>query len=371
MIRVFLLLLLGAQLLHARQFTHNTGNVSLIVDDEYLGGFVYHNLGTGVYDNLWRFFIALCFGEECELLFHGQANDEGELASSDFILITSSMPDHIDTLPPPDTTTVVYEDTESHIRVTQVVVSEYSGEYYIDLFLTIKNIWEDTLADGRLLLFYEGDIPEGDYLDDCAGRDTTYHCVYEYDYIDSTWTGFLMKDKTLTINSDIEVSYGNYVNWYENGLERGDITGLITGVVWDSSFVNTDCGVYEVVRLPQLLPGESIGPLGFSFVAGWDLEQFEEVAERASRISTYAEGDKGEVDEIELYLSPNPFRNALFVGSPFPCALTIYDITGRIVYSAELAPRAVFNATKLPAGLLLYRIRAGESIKMGKVIHLK
>jgi len=363
---IICLVLLCTGTIYGAQFTHYTGSVALKVDEEYLGGFSYHNIGTGTFDNLWRFFISISFGSTCRLLFYGQAHDEGELASSSFLLTDSLVHTIHDSFP--DTSRVVYQDTSSYIKVTQTVISGHSGEYYIDMYLTIENISEDTLKGGRLLLFYEGDIPEGDYYDDSAGRDTVYNCVYQYDYYDSIWTGFLTKPATFELDEDMRLYYGNYVNWYENGRSRLELVEIINNPFWQDSLVNTDCAVYQLITLPdEICPGQVVGPMEFSLLAGVDLERVKVIAGQATTI----EEEETEKKKPGMVLAPNPCYRGFQVKATQPGTIYIYDITGRLIYQKRLSTSEYIDTGDFPAGLLLYRIKTNRVQRTGKIIHIK
>ncbi|MCX7757152.1 MAG: T9SS type A sorting domain-containing protein [candidate division WOR-3 bacterium] len=79
-------------------------------------------------------------------------------------------------------------------------------------------------------------------------------------------------------------------------------------------------------------------------------------------------------DNIERYISPNPFTNQVLFNLPFITEITIYHPSGRKIKTITTAPylwdgKDSKNRT-LPAGVYFVRIKANDKIKATKIVKL-
>jgi len=343
-------------------FLHNTGATSLRVDDHLPGGFVYHNLGTSSTDNLWRAFFALYFEEFPEYTAFGQANDEGELSSGTF-----STMDSLEAFE--DSTSAVssfsFQDTTIGITIYQMVLSYKSNEHWIKLNILLSNNSAENLTGGKLLFFYDADIPAYDFNNDYCGLDSTRLLLYEYDPTSSIWTGFAILTDTLP------VLFGNFNNWYGNGNSPEDILELIISPTWDSSISDTDCAVYSVIILNDIPPGGETDTISFAFVCGEDLETI-------SAATDEARGDTSTVNEsplspkdISISIFPNPFNSSVHIRADYPGDFRIYDITGREIASFERENSVIWHPEEARSGVYIVEFVSGHVRTTQKAVLLK
>jgi len=74
-------------------------------------------------------------------------------------------------------------------------------------------------------------------------------------------------------------------------------------------------------------------------------------------------------DNIKLY--PNPFNNNFIIVQPFSklSELTIYNVMGEIIYTANISSQQVINSENWKDGIYFYQLKQGqEIIKEGKMI---
>ena len=114
------------------------------------------------------------------------------------------------------------------------------------------------------------------------------------------------------------------------------------------------------------------GPSGESFVAGF-------VSVTLEADTTRIAEDFELPDELKIgSFSPNPFNSSTQIKVEMPedalLSLSIYDLIGKEIYhNANNKKAGVYTLTfvasdELPTGIYLYKIRAGNSQKMGKFI---
>ncbi|OQX89629.1 MAG: hypothetical protein B6D65_02225 [candidate division Zixibacteria bacterium 4484_93] len=343
-------------------FLHNTGATSLRVDDYLPGGFVYHNLGTSSTDNLWRAFFALYFEEFPEDIAFGQANDEGELSSGTFSTMDSLDASEDSTSA---TSSFSFQDTTIGITIYQRVLSCKSNEHWIRLNILLSNNSDENLTGGKLLFFYDADIPAYDFDNDYCGLDSTRLLLYEYDSTFSIWTGFAILTDTLP------VLFGNFNNWYAKGNSPEDILELITSPTWDSSISDTDCAVYSVIPLNDIPAGGETDTISFAFVCGEALETISSATDEARGDTSAVSRTSLSPKDISISIFPNPFNSSVRMRADSPGNFRIYDITGREVASFKGKSSAIWHADKSTSGVYIVEFVSGPIRIAKKAVLLK
>lgn len=362
---IALVLCLSFASLNAKRYMHNTGKTSVIVDDSYCGGFYYHNmLRTDEIDNLWRAFLAVKFNEFGRYISMGLGNDYGETAETCFVKLctlevyveTSSVRSFF-----------AYLDSTTGIKIEQGVYSGLANEYWIYFSFIITNLSTRNLTGGKVMFFYDADLPADDFANDYTGLILDHNAVFQYDPIKRIWTGFAF------LSRDYRLWCGNYEDWYFYGRTRDAVNNIMNNPRWESSILNTDCAVYEVIEIGDLPPRASTGELRFAFVVGESLKQLE-----VSVASVW--GETTNVKDLalpsfpDINIFPSPFNECFSVVYPFdkPARFELFDITGRLIYTFELQPRSKssIDAIGFPSGVILYRLIIGEEIRTGKLIHI-
>jgi|GEM_PF-2831082 len=351
----------------AKQYMHTTGRVSLIVNDNYLGGFYYHNLlSTGEIDNLWRAFIAIHFNEFGDEVCMGIGNDYGPLGDTIFVLVDTLVVVMDSTLV---TSSTVYKDRNSRVQIKQVVASGRNNEYFLTCCFTVKNIGRMNLTGGRAMLFYEGDLPADDFDNDYTGRIPNRYAVFEYDNLHNIYTGITF------VSGAGFLGDGNFRDWYHYGQSFARVLELMNSPSWDEGIQNTDCAVYEVISLGSLGVGDTTPTLKFAFVAGESLKQIEKSIYDAWGETTSVPVS-GIQNPVPAHFFPNPFNDFIAIDYFWnePGIIELYDIRGTKLaeFPVERGKREIcIPGGRFPTGVIIYRICSANNIQTGRIVHLK
>ncbi len=315
-----ILLLALAPILYPTKYLHDTGRTSLEVNDQYPGGFVNHNLNDAPSDNLLRAFFALYFTETDPCVITGRVHDLPPMDSSEFVAetplsIDSSESNYITSIHSfrPNNSFEEYE--LRNFIFQQKITSCNDSSSNIDACYTLINNSAKPLTNGKLLFFYEGDLPQDQYdYTDNAAIDTQHNCVYQFDIRYGIYSGFCIPD------SSISPQFGNLKGLYDigsswNTREEGDafIVDLIQNPQWDS-LEDVDCGVYTIITLPSNMQIGDTFSFPLSFVAATNSTDFDNTLKKLFGEPNYITDKKESARTNKAFkVYPNPCENQLTI----------------------------------------------------------
>ncbi|MBN2542970.1 T9SS type A sorting domain-containing protein [bacterium] len=365
-------------------YYHNTGSVSLRVDDQYLGGFVYHNLDDADLDNLWIAFIALYFetvsydtlGDSISIdttsfISSGPLFYEADSFFSDFFLESALIWEE-DTIS--QKAELTYHDSKG-FSIRQTTYSGLNDEHWIKLTLNLENVTGETVTNAKLLFFYDGDIPVDDYYDDNVGFDSLYSIVYIYDLGYDIFTGFCW------IYGGNPLGIGNYEDWYGEENKEGKLIDFFNEPTW-FGYSGTDCAVYQVIQLDSVISPGDTQHVEFGFIAGENVETITNAGYELHGDSSFITEDPEILPQELVMIYPNPFNQRVMIinqtGEDIN-SIVICNIRGEQVYSIENTyNNDVFtwhgqnsNGGTLPGGIYLIELRSSSSTITQKVLFLK
>ena len=328
----------------AMRYLHSTNTVALRVDDVYPAGFVeflYYPMDSS--DVLWRAFLGLDFNNDVEI-YHGRANDEGDLSDVTFMSIAeleltedtlldstmvidstdSAIYDTtytVDTIITYAETRCSFQSTDFRLRLDQIVTSNYNGEPYIEIVWILTNIGSEDLDDGNVVFHFDGDVPDDFWDDDVPIEFPSKSSACQMaSSSDSNCAGFIWLsggenhrlENTLDwasygISVDSLISFINGDFWLDSEHFDVDSSGDTTYPSWADSIYG-DAGVGLLFSLPDMSTGD-IETLSFYFAAAPTPDSF------AVLVDSFAKIDEPKYtsnlpEQIRVDAYPNPFNSS-------------------------------------------------------------
>jgi len=417
---LLILLILTAICLGQRRYYHETGTAILRVDETYPGAIVEHRFVETAADNLFRAFLAL--GDGSEKIAYGSAHEYAPLSEGTFTLyepVDPADPDtfqiyefydtlvsSIDTIvydtlsgevTEADTTWLInlvqsetrlfFEDTDFGVLVEQHITAVYdtTGKIYADYIF--ENISSVTISDIKVVLFYDGDVPDWGYRDDSPFSVGYLNAIGIQDdsESDGVCSGFC------AIRPDTLMQIGTWLEWVDttHTSDTTNIRALLTDEPYwppDSETVTPgDWSVYGMWDYDDLAPG-GIDTLRIAYIVS-DSSSYDTLAASArgdSVISRIDEFYASQPARHSLYIAPNPFNATCRILLPeIPGAdldLRIFDITGKIVKSEKIGSgvREIRwdgrdeSGNPMPSGVYLFRLSTEQkTVANARAIFLK
>ncbi len=400
-----MLVLLAGTCFAQRRYYHETGLAILRVDEGYPGAFVEHRyVATGA-DNLFRAFLAV--GSHDRGVAYGSAHEDAPLYDGTFSLLDSLViedstswvvTDTDSTGAPVDselvlissTTEMSYVDTLVGVTVRQHVFAENDSGRDIPVTFVIENTGEDSIIDFRVVMFYDGDIPDWGYEDDYPFSINYLEAVAVRDGSgeNGVCSGFcgLIPDSGMVT--------GAWKDWVDTtGIDTFQIDTLVfepPGWPADSEISAGDWSVFGRWEFGDLAPGDS-AVMSIAFLVS-DSTGFDTLAAevRGDSVTHISETERPIASNI--IVAPNPFNASCRIDvskSGFGASdLEIFDIGGRLVRKIAVS-RGSFSSPitfgqsfiwdgrdnggrKLPSGVYLIRINStNRETATGKVILLR
>lgn len=335
-------------------YTHDTGAARLTVDEAWLASHHYHSLyytAADDSDNLWRGFLGAHFDQTDSTVINGFPGDSGWGAVNDFD--TLHAPLVVDAVQGYNHTSLAYGClSRPSILVVEDAYSGVSDEHWIVVEYTVANLGSVPLTGGRLIYFYEGDLPVFDYDDDNSAWDSATHTVWEYDY----GGGNQIASGIAWLGEGGTLRHGDCDDWYTSARSESVLLEIVVNPSW-TGYLNRDVGVYLVCEVPSLEVGDWIR-FPIAFVNGPDDSTCLAAAREAksaydSLFVGLEELVAGQPPITDVRLGqnyPNPFafsttityhltrghgdaetRRGGHLSTYQPINLSIYDLSGRLV----------------------------------------
>lgn len=354
-------------------FIHNTGNVSLRVNDEYLGGFVYHNLDDAPHDNLWIAFLGLYFETSSGISFvSGPLYYDGIEVNSDFTLAEALQILDDSTF---QRSIVVYSDSISKVNIHQTIYSGREEENWLRMTLDIVNISGTSLRNVKLLFFYDGDVPSIDFYDDYVGRDTSYKSVYIYDPEEEIFTGFCW------VEGGTFIGDGSYEYWIDETHHRDRALEILDSPVW-VSYSSSDVAVYEVIQVDSLILNGGSREIVLGLFAGNSVGALEDAWISLRADTTYIAETMDHPQRYQISAYPNPFNSKVNIVLPPGLSgelIEIINLNGRVIQTIPISNGIdqyswdiqSFDQGFMNSGVYLVRIQGNTLSYQAKIVYLK
>ncbi len=335
-------------------YTHDTGAARLTVDEAWLASYHYHSLyytAADDSDNLWRGFLGAHFDQTDSTVINGFPGDSGWGAVNDFD--TLHAPLVVDAVQGYNHTSLAYGSLSCPgILVVEDAYSGISDEHWIVVQYTVANLDSAPLTGGRLIYFYEGDLPVFDYDDDNSAWDSATSTVWEYDY----GGGNQIASGIAWLGEGGTLRHGDYDDWYTSARSESVLLEIVVNPSW-TGYLNRDVGVYLICEIPSLERGDWVR-FPIAFVNGPDDSTCLAAAREAKNAydSLFVGLEelanvRWPIADVELLHSyPNPFafsttityhltrghgdaetRRGGHLSTYQPINLSIYDLSGRLI----------------------------------------
>ena len=387
---ISVLIFLSTAAFGQRRYYHETGAAILRVDEQYPGAFAEHRyIATGA-DNLFRAFLA--FGDSSGGCAYGSSHTYEPFFSGTFVLTDSlqifefydTIIDTDSTGVPVDTDSVMvraetymgYSDTVYGISIMQHVVSVMDTQAAIYAEFAITNERAAAIEGLRAIVFYDGDVPDGLYIDDYP---------LSFDYLEAV----AVRDGESNVSSgfcgllpDSGMAVGAWLDWVDTlgPPDSSYMDSMVYGEPsWpaDSMVTAGDWASYGLWLMPTIEP-TGTETLAISFIVAGSAEDFEALAANVrgdSVVPWVAEAELPVRPTIRLF--PNPFNSScrIELGNAPIEAVSIYDISGRLV--RELSPAYSdggycvgwdgrdFRGIDLPSGVYLVAVAKRDGKRFG------
>jgi len=400
--------LLLASLLWGTRYLHRTGKVQLRVDDVYPLGFVefiYQPLDSS--DVLWRAFLALNFSlNDNSVIYHGRANDEGELADISFhtvstlqlfedtlfdttMIIDSTDTAEYDTTYEVDTiissaeSRCAFATSDFRLQIDQIVNSNYNYEPYIEVMWILTNTGEDNLMDGVGVFHFDGDVPDVYFDDDIAiGFPEKVSACQMASSEDEQCVGFIW------LAGGMIHQLENTLDWFHYGVDTDSLLSLIQGEFWFGSeycsdtagsgdticpvWVDSlygDVGIGVLFSIPNLASAET-ETLSFFLAGAPDPDSFAAIADSIAKIKSIQNTNIS--DKPTISINPNPFNSICVISCPTANKFQIIDLNGRMISTINTETGTItYNPGNIPSGIYFICGYIPDGVVYKKLIYIR